>query len=430
VDNVTHSLIGTTMGEGIRSLPLFKDSSPKFRFAILWAAIIGNNFPDGDFIINRYLNGGELGYLLHHRGYTHTLIATPLEATATMLIAAAFIGVRGFRGLTRSEWWTLFWVSLGSVCLHSSADFMNDYGVHPFAPFWSRWFYGGFIYIVEPLILASLLPLLVFGFQLRMARGLGWALSALLIGLLWFTKILTWPVALANTLFLALALWAQKRRPGVAQPIAFAFSVLLVFGVMSRMAAYKVREKISLEQPDEKITQLVTTPLPGNPFCWQVIPVSRLDMDGMADQTSIRISGQMATPFFERLGVVSLWPSVFPPETCYFRTEVERTAPLMKASLSADANTFWIGEFRGTVESLSASATQYCRFEQFLHWARVPFYFKMPGNVLLGGDLRYDREPELGFAEHEFQPGEPCLVHAPNWDSPSGLLQSDLQKKQ
>jgi inner membrane protein len=307
---------------------------------------------------------------------------------------------------------------------------MNDYGVHPFAPFWPHWLYGGFIFIVEPLLIASLLPLLVLGFQsssrINFARALGAFTTAVLLGLLWFTQVLTWPVALANTLFLAFSFWAQKRRPGIAQPIAFAGSVLVVFAVMSHMAAQRVRDKISQEQPEEKITQLVTTPLPGNPFCWQVIPVTRLDMDGMAGQ----ISGQTVTPYFERLGVVSLWPSAFAPETCYFRTEIERTAPLMKASLSADAHMFWVGEFRGTVESLSASAAQYCRFEQFLRWARVPFYFKMPGNVLLGGDLRYDREPGLGFAEHEFQPGEPCLEHAPNWDSPSGLLQSGLQRKQ
>ena len=111
--------------------------------------------------------------------------------------------------------------------------------------------------------------------------------------------------------------------------------------------------------------------------------------------------------------------------------KVRRTAPLMGASLISDSKVEWLGEFRGTVENLSALATQHCQFRQFLEFARAPFYLKAVGDsktdFLIGGDLRYDREPELGFAEMVFLPQQTCLPHDPNWESPSGLLPSDLR---
>jgi inner membrane protein len=316
-------------------------------------------------------------------------------------------------------------VALVSLLCHISADFMNDYGVHPFAPFWPHWIYGGVMFIVEPLLWAALLPLAVLAFSSKPARGIWIAFSAFFLGLLWLTHTVSWPVALASTLFFALCFYWQWIRRGVIQSIVCGLSVILVFSIMGHRAERLVREKIAKEQPEERVTQLVTTPSPGNPFCWQVIPVSKLSMDGLTGQ----VSGKIVTPYFERVGAVSFWPSFFAPESCAFRFDVERTAPLMKASLTSDANVYWAGEFRGTVESLAASASGYCRFGQFLRWARVPFFFKIPGNILIGGDLRYDHEPGLGFAELEFAQTEACLPHAPNWDNPSGLLPSGPQER-
>lgn len=433
MDNLTHSLIGTAIGDGLRRLPSFRERSQKFLSAVLWAAIIGNNIPDGDFILNRISTGGELGYLLHHRGYTHTLIATPLLALVTVLASAGIAGVRGFKGFSRCEWLSLFWISVASICLHIGADFMNDYGVHPFAPFWSHWIYGGVIFIVEPLILASLLPFLIFGFQSKITKAIGVFFSAVLLGLLWLTSITTWPVALASTLLLLASAWVQRKHPSPWVPILSTLAVVFVFTYAGREVSSRVRDQVAREQPEELLTQLVTTPAPGNPFCWRVIPVTRLDTSGISGMTGQAVgqaSGQIMTPFFERMGVVSLWPSLFPPETCSYRANVERMAPLMKSSLTSDDGVYWIGEFRGTTESLFAAAAQYCRFAQFLKWSRVPFYFKTSEKTLLGGDLRYDQEKALNFAKYEFQADEPCLQHVPSWDSPAGLLQSGPQKTQ
>src|SRR4051794_35289329 len=78
MDNVTHTLIGITLGSA-----LFKSDTP-IKKAAIWTAVIGNNIPDLDFMMTPFLSSGSLGYLLHHRGYTHSLLAAfilgPLSA--------------------------------------------------------------------------------------------------------------------------------------------------------------------------------------------------------------------------------------------------------------------------------------------------------------------------------------------------------------
>ena len=43
--------------------------------------------------------------------------------------------------------------------LHIGMDFMNNYGVHPFWPVDSRWWYGDSVFIIEPLLWAACAPL-------------------------------------------------------------------------------------------------------------------------------------------------------------------------------------------------------------------------------------------------------------------------------
>src|SRR4051812_3839266 len=87
MDNLTHSLIGITLA---RTLSGSQNSAEKPKAAldpraVLWTSVLGNNLPDFDFIVPPLLGGGKLGYLLHHRGHTHTVLFLPLLG----LIAAA-----------------------------------------------------------------------------------------------------------------------------------------------------------------------------------------------------------------------------------------------------------------------------------------------------------------------------------------------------
>jgi inner membrane protein len=87
VDNLTHSIIGliagesaaaagAPAGEGVHGLGA--DARRRLYACI---GVVGGNLPDLDLLVS---GGGpgcdELGYLLNHRGYTHTLAGCALLA--------------------------------------------------------------------------------------------------------------------------------------------------------------------------------------------------------------------------------------------------------------------------------------------------------------------------------------------------------------
>ena len=116
-----------------------------------------NNLPDFDFVYTGITQPARLGYLLHHRGHTHT-IPVALALSGAALLALVLAARRWDFGLTRRDFAWLFGLAFGGALLHIAMDFTNNYGVHPFWPFYSGWFYGDFVFIVEPLFIALGIP--------------------------------------------------------------------------------------------------------------------------------------------------------------------------------------------------------------------------------------------------------------------------------
>ena len=76
MDNLTHSLIGLALGELVdRALPTNPDPQRgrTRRRVLLATGALASNFPDLDLVLTPLL-APPLGYLLHHRGHTHTLL--------------------------------------------------------------------------------------------------------------------------------------------------------------------------------------------------------------------------------------------------------------------------------------------------------------------------------------------------------------------
>lgn len=76
MDNLSHSIIGLAVGELVqRSLALEHDpaAQQQRRRLLLVAGFLASNFPDLDLFLTPLLQR-PLGYLLHHRGHTHTLL--------------------------------------------------------------------------------------------------------------------------------------------------------------------------------------------------------------------------------------------------------------------------------------------------------------------------------------------------------------------
>ena len=218
MDNLTHSVVGLGIGALIdRSVPAepAPDAQRLRTRMLLTIGCLASNFPDLDLVLTKLLEA-PLGYLLHHRGHTHTLLAALGEVA--LLLGLVWLLWPAARGLLhtspRARFAAVLTACVGMV-LHISMDALNVYGVHPFWPFDARWYYGDLIFIVEPVFwIAFGIPLALMA-RGPIRRGL---LLALLIGVpvaVTFAGFLQWG-SLAGLLVLAgflawIARWRARR---------------------------------------------------------------------------------------------------------------------------------------------------------------------------------------------------------------------------
>ena len=148
MDNLTHSLIGATLGQaGLKR---------KTGLAMP-ALIIGANLPDIDAVTVVY----GIESLAMRRGITHGPIAMVVLPVLLALGLRWFDTWQARRG-TRPEarapvhfGWLLA-LSFIACLTHPLFDWFNNYGVRLLEPFSSRWFYGDTLFIIDPWIIAML----------------------------------------------------------------------------------------------------------------------------------------------------------------------------------------------------------------------------------------------------------------------------------
>jgi len=181
VENITHSLVGATLAE----LALPATATPAQRRIFFTAGVIAANLPDADLLYTR-ITAPPLGYLLHHRGHTHTLGGLVAQALLIGLIAL-FPPLRRRIGTSGKR----FAVLVGAALLsHLLLDSWNSYGVHPFWPFNNQWFYGDAIYIAEPWLWILLGVAVVMNARSRISRVMvGALLGVVIIAVAWFKFI-------------------------------------------------------------------------------------------------------------------------------------------------------------------------------------------------------------------------------------------------
>lgn len=409
MDNVTHTLVGVTLAHATTQTRFGRKFVPEGvnPRAVLWTSVIASNLPDLDFLV-RFIPdpNPKLLYLLHHRGPTHTFIAVPL-----MALLCAWIGTWWAKLPLRGGGWRALLPLAGlAALLHIAADFWNDYGVHPLSPFSNRWYYGDFIFIIEPLLWLSMLPLAFDQARTRLGRVGSAAFGALIVGLAWTARtFVPWPVAVLITLYALVFAFLQRRIGGVG-PALFGIALTLSgFAVSSTLARSEVSRRFAAEVPEERLVDFSLSPLPSNPFCWRVISASAEPASGANE------------PYIARIGAMSLWPSAVAAERCGFALGAERTAPMRPLSGFINGpSLYWIGEFRGNVAELRELASRNCLIDAHLGFLRDPFWMVSQDFVVLG-DLRYDREEGVGFSEaavpRDVGP-EACSRILPRWDKP------------
>ena len=390
MDNISHTLIGALVGECLARFSRSDMPAQPRRDLVVVLAAVGSNLPDLDLLDSGWHD--RLDYLLHHRGYTHTILIA--LATALLLAGVAQWWLRRRHLVpSRHDWAVLGAAAVLGPALHLAMDYSNSYGVHPLWPLDNRWVYGDAIFIVEPWLWLAATPLL-FTLRSRLARLL---------------------LALALGLIVVAAFGSGLVRLPVAFALAAAAGTLLVIGARCRAAVALgcglalwlgasacfigagalLRARLTAfadtTWPRERLADVVLTPLPAYPLCWEALLV----------QTQ-------GDALIARRAMVALLPDRVPAARCPARgLRGATTAPLSAVAAVDDAQRQWFGQVRSSLGALRAAAQRDCRARAALQFMRVPWLARSDGRLVLG-DLRFDREAALGFAEIDLDGAQPC----------------------
>ena len=403
MDNVTHALAGMLVAEAV--CVARRETRTELRAAAYLVSALANNLPDIDIVYTWITGPKPLGSLLHHRGHTHTLLLA--------LPGAWLLGFGIWRRFSRQnpgakprDHQLLIGLALAGVVLHLCMDFGNNYGVHPFWPLSSRWFYGDSIFIVEPLWWVILIPLFVTTVQRRWLQVL---LTVLLAAVLMACWIFPFVSSVTATLLLALAfvalLFARRAPAGrrVMVAVAASLAVPFVFGLAARSAKAELRAATQAAFPALEVLDMATTPMPANPRCWEGL-----------------VAGEQGGTYRVLRATVAL--GGLAPNACQAGMDVQPSAPVTLITRSNHRGVRWLTAYSADVSQLNRLRREDCRFRAMLQFARLPY--AAPARQM-AGDLRYDRNPDADFADVPL-PRDPaageCPRLLPGWTEPRADL--------
>jgi inner membrane protein len=362
---------------------------------------LGSNLPDVDVLYTGFV-GDPLVYVLHHRGYTHTLIGALVAAAVLWALCLLWLRFRRLRTSAGEAAWMAAAAVIG-VLLHLAMDYTNSYGVHPFWPFFNGWIYGDSVFIVEPLMWLAAVPL-IFLLQTRLARGLvAMAVVAAIIAVSGLGVVAT-PAVLAF-IAIAAALFAVGRwsRPAAALTcgIAWWLGVTAVFAVSGRIATARLGSLAEVEFPQSRTLDAVLTPMPADPVCW----------DGWLVQAQ---PGQEVM----RHARISLLPGLIAVHDCR-GVNLGTTAGAGGERVPAAATTGiqWLQQFSMPADAIARLALTQCRARAFMQFARVPLASAEGADWWLG-DLRFGDVRGRGFSQLLTQPPAACDGLSAPWSPP------------
>jgi inner membrane protein len=397
MDNITHTLIGALVGEAaaLRRTARTTQSEATARNLLVWVSAIGSNFPDCDVLYTAVAHD-KLTYVLEHRGYTHTVIGAVLAGILISVCALGFARRRKWI-ISRSDCWRIAAMSFFTPLLHITMDFTNNYGVHPFWPWHDAWFYGDTIFIIEPLLWAACAPL-AFTLRTRAGRILVATVLVAAVALPLITGLVPLPAVIFVAVVSGVLLRIARSKPalGVLAAIACWAGVTTTFAAEHARAARLVSQISHDRFADQHLMDAVLTPLPANPLCWEIVLVQ-------SHQNELIL----------RRAMLSVMPSIIDASQCPTRgLERAITAPLIAVKAESTPQIKWYGETHTDLMLLQDLYTTDCSATGFMRFARAPWSSVVDGRRVLG-DLRFDREPQLGFAEIELGRRDECGTSAP-----------------
>ena len=404
MDNITHSFVGLGVGELLqRSLPAEPDDArqrTRHRL-LLTACAAASNFPDLDLFLTKLLPV-PLGYLLHHRGHTHTLLyALP---QALLLLALLWALWPNARRLLRESSTARVGLGVAIVLgfgLHLSMDFLNSYGIHPFYPFDPRWFYGDVVFIVEPVFWVAFGVPLALAIPNRPTRILALAGLALFVAGATWRGYLEWHsllvLALIGAAIAALRVTRRHSRRALALAAVISIGFIAVQGGASSAGRQRIETTLQAIDPASKVLDVAMTGYPAQPLCWSFVSIE---------------SNEGAGSYRLRRGMLSLAPAWLPVDDCpaAFR-DSDATAVAADGIVLAAP---WQGDL-AMLRNLSRSD---CHVNAWLRFARMPAVTEDAAS-----DLRYAATPRGNFTALPIAGAarEPC-GDVPRWAYPRADL--------
>ena len=294
MDNITHSLVGIALAD------LSAGRRPQSdRRLVVGAAAIAANLPDIDLAYSG-VAPQPLGFLLHHRGHTHTVAGLTALAVVLFVVYHVLPSVRKLRTGERIRLLSLIGLALAS---HLLLDSLNSYGVHPFYPIDSRWYYGDAVFIFEPALWLLLGIATAWNARTRMGRLAALLPVAILPLAMLSMNIIPREGAVGLAIVgLPFAWIARRQSPRVRAGMALAGCLLIVagFGGGSRVARSAVHAALEGEVRGQVI-DIILSPNPSSPLCWAAIGI---ELD------------EAAGHYVLWRGIVSLAPDWKAPSAC------------------------------------------------------------------------------------------------------------------
>ena len=396
MDNVTHTLAGFAIAEAAVALRRGPTQPQVARAAWLTGAL-ASNAPDLD-LLYTWITAAPYGYVLHHRGHTHTLLGAPLVALVALGGSLGFAAWRKERVPKEDRAW-LFGVAVLGALMHIVMDGANSFGVHPFWPVWNHWVAGDTLFILEPLLWIALAVPLARSVSTRLGQRLLWGLVAGVLVLEPLSGMVS-GLAIALSLVTTALLFAAANRlrsDGGRAALALGAATLVVglFAAGRAIADERARAVHDGAFTHATEADVVLMPAPANPMCWFAISVAEERGDLVLRRLQLSVLP---------IHPVGLCAMTFADETTAGRTPIVRS--------ETDAIRF-VDEVRTPLAEIRELASD-CRGEAFFRFSRAPFVAPREEGRWLG-DLRYDREAGGSFAEVFLQEGQACPDLLPPW---------------
>jgi inner membrane protein len=392
MDNVTHALAGCLFGATTVALAERRlgAPSPAFRRVAFTMGVLTAELPDVDlFYSTESLGMGKLGYLLHHRGHTHTVAFAVVSAFLVWGLVLALR--RDLRGPPRSR--PLLALSLTGTLSHVVLDWTNSYGVHPWWPLDNRWTYGDAVFIIEPwLWIAALVPLLLT------ARALPTrAVYVLLLGAI---LVAAWRVDLvvretATVLTIGAVLWTALVW-AVPSPRRVTLGLVAWLGLEAMFFTASVAGKRAVARevgPD--LHDAVLSPPPGNPLCLWALVVTE-------EAGTYHVANATVAPF----------PGIRSAAAC--APSARRVIDGPRAGRRDSPAISWGGSWSAPVSELRELAATNCEIAAALQFMRVPGWRRLADGGIEFFDWRYG-EGSFASITTRAKPGR-CPRFVPPWE--------------